>query len=314
VIKLFVFTFFLCTSLLAKADKLDVRISELSTVRVGEPIRLGVISTGLEKNSALYKKIYDTVVYEPISSEQTQIFTSESLAVILRNKLSMQDLQQVSFSIPENFSLRARRNYIYPQDIKRSIIIQAQANCKPCDVVIDDLKIPDVATRNEIMTVDLDTSTLKGAGGFLLPLNMETSQGKNSVWITGRLTVFKMAPVAKRLIQMNERLTASDFELKRVNINFTRDGIPTADELMGKIASHPIGYGQTIFYADLKNELAAKRGEIVKLLLGDKEFEVTSQGTAEEQGALGDVIKVKVSDSQKLMSGVLVDKAVVRIQ
>ena len=313
-IKLFVFTFFLCTSLLAKADKLDVRISELSTVRVGEPIRLGVISTGLEKNSALYKKIYDTVVYEPISSEQTQIFTSESLAVILRNKLSMQDLQQVSFSIPENFSLRARRNYIYPQDIKRSIIIQAQANCKPCDVVIDDLKIPDVATRNEIMTVDLDTSTLKGAGGFLLPLNMETSQGKNSVWITGRLTVFKMAPVAKRLIQMNERLTASDFELKRVNINFTRDGIPTADELMGKIASHPIGYGQTIFYADLKNELAAKRGEIVKLLLGDKEFEVTSQGTAEEQGALGDVIKVKVSDSQKLMSGVLVDKAVVRIQ
>jgi len=314
VIKLFVFTFFLCTSLLAKADKLDVRISELSTVRVGEPIRLGVISTGLEKNSALYKKIYDTVVYEPISSEQTQIFTSESLAVILRNKLSMQDLQQVSFSIPENFSLRARRNYIYPQDIKRSIILQAQANCKPCDVVIDDLKIPDVATRNEIMTVDLDTSTLKGAGGFLLPLNMETSQGKNSVWITGRLTVFKMAPVAKRLIQMNERLTASDFELKRVNINFTRDGIPTADELMGKIASHPIGYGQTIFYADLKNELAAKRGEIVKLLLGDKEFEVTSQGTAEEQGALGDVIKVKVSDSQKLMSGVLVDKAVVRIQ
>lgn|GEM_PF-3535950 len=313
-IKLFVFTFFLCTSLLAKADKLDVRISELSTVRVGEPIRLGVISTGLEKNSALYKKIYDTVVYEPISSEQTQIFTSESLAVILRNKLSMQDLQQVSFSIPENFSLRARRNYIYPQDIKRSIILQAQANCKPCDVVIDDLKIPDVATRNEIMTVDLDTSTLKGAGGFLLPLNMETSQGKNSVWITGRLTVFKMAPVAKRLIQMNERLTASDFELKRVNINFTRDGIPTADELMGKIASHPIGYGQTIFYADLKNELAAKRGEIVKLLLGDKEFEVTSQGTAEEQGALGDVIKVKVSDSQKLMSGVLVDKAVVRIQ
>jgi flagella basal body P-ring formation protein FlgA len=314
VLKFFVLSLIVFASLLAKADKLEVRISELSTVRVGEPIRLGVISTGLDKDSFLYKKIYDTVLYEPINSEQTQTFTSESLAIILRDKLSMQDLQQVSFSIPESFSLRARRNYIYPQDIKRSIILSAQATCRPCDIVIDDIKIPDVATRNEIMSVDLDTTSLKGAGGFLLPLNMETSQGKSSVWVTGRLTVFKMAPVAKRLIQMNEKLTAADFELKRVNINFTRDGIPTATELTGKIASHPISYGQTIFFADLKNELAAKRGEIVKLLLGDKEFEVSSQGTAEEQGSLGDVIRVKVSDSQKLMSGVLVDKAVVRIQ
>jgi flagella basal body P-ring formation protein FlgA len=306
--------FFLLTPLLARADKLEVRVSELSTVRVGDPIRLGAISTGLEKNLDLYKKIYDTVVYEPINSEDKQVFTSESLAIILRDKLSMQDLQQVSFSIPATFTLRAKRNYIYPQDIQRNIILQAQAGCAPCDVVIDDLRIPDTSTRNEILNTNLDTTSIKGAGGFLLPLTLETSQGKSNLWVTGRLSIFKMAPVAKRLIQMNERLSADDFEMKRVNINFMRDGIPAATELTGKIAAHPISYGQTIFYADLKNELAAKRGEIVKLLLGDKEFEVSTQGVAEEQGGIGDVIKVKVNDTQKLMSGVIIDKAVVRVQ
>jgi flagella basal body P-ring formation protein FlgA len=314
VTKIFLVLFLLMTSLFAKADKLEVRVSELSTVRVGDPIRLGVISTGLDKDSYLYKKIYDTVVYEPISTEETQSFSSESLAVILRNKLSMQDLQQVSFSIPESFSLKAKRNYVYPQDIKRSIILAAEASCKPCEVSLDDLKIPDTATRNEILGVDLDTTSIKGAGGFLLPLNLQTSQGKGSVWVTGRLTIFKMAPVAKRLIQMNERFAADDFEMKRVNINFMRDGIPAEKDLIGKMAVHPISYGQTIFFADLKNELAAKRGEIVKLLLGDKEFEVSTQGVAEEQGAIGDIIKVKVNDTQKLMSGVLIDKAVVRVQ
>jgi flagella basal body P-ring formation protein FlgA len=314
VLKFFVLSLTIMTSLWAKADKLEVRIADMSTVRTGDPIRLGTISSGLEKDPILYRRIYDTVVYEPIDSESTQTFTSESLAIILRNKLSMQDLQQVSFKIPESFALKARRNFIYPQDIQHSIVLQAENTCKPCDVIIDDLRIPVVKTQNEILSVNLDTTNLKGAGGFLLPLNMETSQGKNSVWVTGRLSIYKMAPVAKRLIQMNERLTESDFEFKRVNINFTRDGIPAAAELVGKMASHPIGYGQTIFYADLKNELAARRGEIVKLILGDKEFEVSSQGTAEEQGSIGDIIRVKVSDSQKMMSGILVDKGVVRIQ
>lgn len=310
-----VISILLMTSLFAvAADKMEVRISELSTVRVGDPIRLGTISTGLEKDSYLYKKIYDTVVYEPINTEETQSFTSQSLAIILRNKLSMQDLQQVSFSIPESFSLKAKRNYVYPQDIKRSIILAAEASCKPCDVTIDDLKIPDTSTRNEILGVDLDTTSIKGAGGFLLPLNLQTSQGKGSVWVTGQLTIYKMAPVSKRLIQMNEKFTAEDFEMKRVNINFMRDGIPAEKDLIGKMAVHPISYGQTIFFADLKNELAAKRGEIVKLLLGDKEFEVSTQGIAEEQGSIGDIIKVKVNDTQKLMSGVLIDKAVVRVQ
>lgn len=294
--------------------KLELRVAERSTVRTGDPIRLGPLISNSVNEPELDRKIYDLVVFEPINSETEKTFKSEELALTLRRKLSFRDLQSLSLKIPETFAVKAQRNFLYPSDISRDIRAQAQALCGQCEVQFEDLRIPSIKSKEELLQARLESGSLKGAGGFLLPLHIETSKTRNVFWITGQISFFKEVPVTKRMIRPNERISSDDVEMKRANISFSKDGFPRIEDLSGKIASRTLTKGQPIFIADLKNELAAVRGQALKLLIGNDSFEVSSSGTAEEAGSIGDMIRVKSHDTKKILSGVLVEKGIVRVQ
>lgn len=309
-ILLLLFSFFA----FAQNAKHEVRVSEKTTVRLGDPIRLGILISGQINDYEMSSKIYNLVVFEPMTSEGERTFQSEELALAIRRKLSFQDLQRLSVKIPETFKVIAKRNYLYPSDISRDIKERAQALCRECEIEFDDLRIPNINTKEEVLQVRLDTQSLKAAGSFLLPLQVETSKTRNVFWVTGKISFFKDAPVAKRMILSNERIAASDFEIKKVNVSFAKDGIPSLQDLAGKMSARNLSVGQPIFVADLKKEPAAVRGQMMKVLVGTESFEVVSSGVAEEAGAIGDMIRVKSQESQKILSGVLVDKGTVRIQ
>lgn len=147
-----------------------------------------------------------------------------------------------------------------------------------------------------------------------MPLNIETSKGVLHHWVTGKLAFFRQTPVTTRMINMGERITSSDFVIRKVNVTFAKDGAPQEAELIGKLAGRTLNLGQPIFFGDLKKESAALRGQLVKILLGSDIMEVTASGTAEETGSLGDTIKVKSADTQKILSGVLIDKGTVKVE
>lgn len=309
--------FFLIAALFlswAFASKSEVRIAEKSTVRVGEPIRLGLLIQDQIADQELSDRIYNLVIFEALTEETEKTYESEELALTLRQKLSFQDLQRLSMKIPDQFKIQARRDFLSQTDIMREISKEASRRCLGCTIEFDDLKLPEMKIKGEILQVRLETQPLKGAGSFLLPLIIETSQGKNALWVTGKISFYKSAPVAKRLLRANERITSDDFEMRKVDVSFAKDGIPTADSLAGKMAARILTVGQPIFAGDLKKEPAAVRGQSVKILIGNENYEIATSGTAEEAGSIGDLIKVKSSETKKLLTGVLVDKGVVRLQ
>lgn len=312
--KALLISFILLAASWAQAERYEVRVAEKSRVRVGEPVRMGNLISGQIQDLALSNRIYNLVVFDAINSEEERSFKSEELALILRQKLSFQDLQRLSVKIPEKVRVQAQRNYLHAGDLMREISEQARAICSGCAIEFDDLKVPELKLREEVLQTRLETQNLKAAGSFLLPLQVETSQGKSVYWVTGRLSFFKEAPVAKHMIRSGDRILESDVEMKKVNVSFAKDGAPTLEELNGKISVRTISMGQPIFSNDLKREPAANRGQLVKIIIGNEGFEVAASGTAEESGGIGDVIKVKSADTQKYLSGVLVDKATVRIQ
>lgn len=309
--------FFLLTAIFisgAFASRSEVRVAEKSTVRVGDPIRLGVLLKGEIQDSELEAKLQNLVVFDAQTDEGEKKYQSEDLALTLRQKLSFQDLQRISIKIPDQFVIQARRNFLYVGDMRRDIIAQALTRCLGCTIVIEDLNLPELKVKGEILQMRLETQALRGAGGFLLPLVVETSQGKSTLWVNGKLSFFKMAPVAKRLLRPNERISSADFEMRKVDVSFARDGVPTAETIVGKVAAKMLVAGQPIFVGDLKPEAATQRGQVIKVLVGNDSFEIATTGTAEEAGSIGDVIKVKSHDTKKLLSGVLIDKGVVRVE
>lgn len=294
--------------------KYEVRVADVSTVRVGDPIRLGVIADTEITDADLADRLTNLVVLPAIDSETTKEILSQEIALALREKLSFQDLQRVSVKVPETVKIRAKYNYFYEKDLRSQIAKKAQSFCNACEVVFEDFRINEVPLKEEILSYKLDTSNFRQAGTFVLPLMLETSKGKSSIWVQGKASFYKEAPVAKRMIRSGERLALDDFEIKRVNVSFSKDGTPQSENLVGKLAQRVLSAGQVIYANDIRREPAALRGQLVKVILGDGTFEVSSQATAEEAGVIGDVIKVKTTDSKKLMSGTLVEHGVVKVE
>ena len=53
---------------------------------------------------------------------------------------------------------------------------------------------------------------------------------------------------------------------------------------------------------------------MVTAIVGNNSFEVVISAEAQEAGSVGDVVKVKNLDSQKVFAGKIVDRGVVRIE
>lgn len=308
-----VFILFYLTALPSFAERIELKVQELSTVRVGDPVRFGAIAIGEVKDLDLAQKLYEIELFPALKAEEIKEYDSSELALTLRKHLSFTELQRIAVKIPDHFRIRAQKNYIYPSDVKNQISVEAQKFCSGCEVQFDDLRLPTVKGTEEILSVKIDTSSIHAAGSFIVSLQIENSRGRDQYWVTGKFSTYKKALVAKRLLKQGERITSEDVEERRTNITQVRDGIPGLEEIQGKALTKSIQIGQALFFSDLKKELALKRGEPVKIVIATETIEIMSQGIAEESGAIGDTVKVKNTE-QKLFSGKITEPGTVRIQ
>lgn len=292
-----------------------LQVAELSTVRIGDPIRLSVLATAEDVDQELLAKLNNIVVLEAVQKEGQFEFPSSEVALALRKKLSFQELQRITLKIPETVKVRAKRNHIYQADLRNQVLSVATDQCGlKCEITFSDFRSPELNANYEVLSYRLETASLRGVGSFVLPLQVETSQGRLQLWVTGALRARKEALVAKRLISVGQTVDEADVQMKMVDVTFAKDGTPSIEDLRGRIAARMINAGQTIYFSDLKKAIAATRGQPVKIVIGDGEFEVTTQGLAVDAGSIGDQIKVKSADTNKLLSGELIDKGVVKVE
>ncbi len=304
-------TFFIS---LAFAAKLEIQIPEMSTVRRGEPIRLGQITEIKSRNWELNDRLKETIIYPAITENGEFRVSSREVAVAIRNRLSFQDLQQIHFSIPETLVFKVKENHLAESSIRFEIAKRAQDLCSECEAELDDLRIPEIKTSGEILASKLDVGSLKSGGGFLLGYTVDTSKGRVQFWVTGRIQFYRKAWVTKRMLSLADKITEKDIEEKRVQVTYLNDAIPTKEDLLGRNLNRLMPMGHVLVMSDIKKELMLTRGQTIKLILGEGGIEVTSSGISEENGFLGEVVKVKTLDQKKILTGVVIEKGVVKIE
>lgn len=193
--------------------------------------------------------------------------------------------------------------------IERLMLNRLNLECSDCNYQIQINRVPAVTTNNW----ELDFSSMSAKGSFMLPLREEGAL--NPIWITGNIQKKKQTAVTTRLIQQNERIQPGDIVMASVDVTWSKDSVVRIDELIGQQISRTISAGGPVWSADIKREQAAKRGQLVRVIIGDESaFEISTMMTAEDSGFIGDVIKVKNMENQKILSGLVIDKAVVKIQ
>ena len=157
-----------------------------------------------------------------------------------------------------------------------------------------------------------DPFTVNFRGSFTALIKMPDTRW--SGWLTGAVKWKGPVLSTKRTISFQEKIQESDLEEVEKDITYTKDVITDKSEAVGQMAARTLSPATMLTRTELRKEPLIKKGQVVKALIGEVDFEISIMTVAEETGFAGDLIKIKNMDSAKLLSAVIVDRGVVRVQ
>ena len=72
--------------------------------------------------------------------------------------------------------------------------------------------------------------------------------------------------------------------------------------------------GQIIGASNVHKQSLIRSGDTVKIFIGEDGWQVSMDGVAQQNAYKGDFIKVKIPKTQKIISGIAIDKGMVEVR
>jgi flagella basal body P-ring formation protein FlgA len=294
----------------------EIQVNNQVEVLPQQPVLLSDIAN-LNFSANQAEDLATIELYPAMNDGESKRLSNSEVSKQIKEVLSQgEEFKKMKYSlyVPTNVMIKAKSNAISILRIQNSISNVLQSRCGDCQVIIKDIKFPVIHEKISGAACQLQTENLKPTASFLIPYICPSEKDSKTYWISGSARLMKMAPVTLRQLSPGNRITAKDLKLEEVDVTFAKDGIPSMAETEGQLAARYLSINQPVFKSDLKREIAVTRGQLIKAISGNDTFEVSSQVIAEDQGYVGDLIKIKNSDTQKIISGQIIEKGVVRVQ
>lgn len=131
--------------------------------------------------------------------------------------------------------------------------------------------------------------------------------------LPAQVDIYRPVLVASAQIARGDLLDMSDLVFETRNISQISGDLMTRDEVIGKAAKRLINSGDVIRPALLDQPKAISRGETVSITAKSGSIRVVMQGTAMTDGKLGQHIRVRNNQSDRIISARVVGQAAVEI-
>lgn len=123
--------------------------------------------------------------------------------------------------------------------------------------------------------------------------------GKEYIAVSGRYSAMQFVPVLKNRLSRGSVISEGDVEMRPVLISRLRTGTSIMDpkELVGKTLRRVIAVGMPLHPFDLALPIIITPNSQVEMTYSSDGIELSDRGTALENGALGEIIRVKNAKS-----------------
>jgi flagella basal body P-ring formation protein FlgA len=124
-----------------------------------------------------------------------------------------------------------------------------------------------------------------------------------SIYVPAQIVLFRSMTVASRSLERGELVTAADLTTEVVNTSALRQGqLADPVNILGKEVKRPIQKGEPFRAAALEAPLVIKRGDPVIIELQAGIISVNTSGVALANGRVGDRIRVRNGQSERIVS------------
>ncbi len=249
---------------------------------------------------------------------ESRVFSKEVIADSIEADLlnvERETGEHFSIKIPSRVTVTKRKPSLGAADLKQQLLTQFKILCGDCQFEISNLSAPIAAKLPAGTLWSVKTKTELPKGSFSYPIEVSTNDVVvQTYWVSGQLSIRRSVPVAVHEIAIGERIQPEDLVMQMKDITFSSDAPIALTELASGVVSRQIAAGQIVFRSNLRRELAIKSGDVVKVMTGNDQWEISLDGIAQTSGYVGDQVKVKIPKTQKLVSGLLREKGVVEVQ
>lgn len=130
-----------------------------------------------------------------------------------------------------------------------------------------------------------------------------TASGRWTILVPALATVFRPVAIAGRPLQRGEQISAADVTTEIRDMSQYRQGYALEPELVvGKEVKYPLAKGEAFRTSVLGAPLVIKRGEEVSIEATLGAISVVTNGTATGDGRMGQQIRVKNNQSERIIN------------
>lgn len=220
-----------------------------------------------------------------------------------------------SIQIPHKVTVENRGYQIDRDSVESDLLAHWKTLCPDCQVQIKNLQLPALPSYVEKRPWRLEKDGHLPRANFAQKLVIILPENREQIfWINGQIEVKKKVPVLTRSTPMNTRLTESDYKMEWRDVTFATDTSPMPAEIVGQQAKYTMNANDIIWRGSLVREKAVQRGEIVKVFVGEDNWQISLQAITEQDGFIGDIVNLRNLQTQRVMTGRVVRPGEVEIR
>ncbi|MDQ0319154.1 flagella basal body P-ring formation protein FlgA [Pararhizobium capsulatum DSM 1112] len=123
-----------------------------------------------------------------------------------------------------------------------------------------------------------------------------------------------MAVIPKETIYPGQVINASSLETVEVtNPNLTGDYAHSVQDVVGKITNRTLLAGRVIIVSALRDPYVVERGKAVRIVYSNGPLTITAGGAPLENAAIGDLIRVRNTDSGIIVQGTVMQDGTIQV-
>ena len=219
-----------------------------------------------------------------------------------------------TIQVPESVKWKGQTDRVPELRVRNLLSRELEALCPTCKLESVRLGQHRLIGFPSDQDLSITVSSKSFQEQVLIEVRPEVAANKVSQFLTATVNVRKEVAVLQRSVSAGEKITEADVRTVSQEIRSALELPLSTEQVLGRELRQTLPAFSTVSPAQLRKSYLIQRGQNVKVEIVRGDFELSQNLVAEEAGAVGDLIKVRSSDSKKPMSGRVLESGTVRLE
>lgn len=198
--------------------------------------------------------------------------------------------------------------------LSRALSVKLPSGRIQVDLDIPSLELHVPVDRKEPLQVESLSVIPTGSRFTAVLVTPSGSSTPQRLTVAGRATSMVEVPVLIRRVASNELITASDIAWVETRADQAVDLVLSEAQLVGQIPRRPLSANMPVRLRDIQSPRAVSKNALVTMVLKSPSLTITAQGRAMQDGAMGDVIRVTNTQSNRVIEATVSGANTVSVQ